>query len=299
MREEDALSSFEAPVAINGYEWRETVYGPALAPRPSEGKPRIYRPFSKQYAALFQEFASLAFTQEAILLFANRYGLLGPPVTLAFHNGEYTPIGDEGELFADGAVPPESDLRRFGIWTSSWTTQIGRMAWVLSAAKNQAAGRSIWFNEAETARGFRDEDERGRRARVAADRTSLAEKLTLALGAVVRPRVEYRRGRFSLQIAPASLIGCLWLQAARALAQPKRFRKCAGPDCKNVIELSLDPVTGARVDAQFCGNACKNRDYRRRQNRARALAGRGQPLSTIAKAVRSDPATVKRWLAVQ
>jgi hypothetical protein len=99
------------------------------------------------------------------------------------------------------------------------------------------------------------------------------------------------RERLGLYIVPDGLIGALWLQFARAVERDSRFRQCA--ECGIWFELA--PGT-ARADKQFCSTACRTKAYRKRQAEAARLHGEGRSLDDIARALESDPDTVRGWI---
>jgi hypothetical protein len=113
------------------------------------------------------------------------------------------------------------------------------------------------------------------------------------LAAIVAPRLVPAAGydKLSLRFDPRSLIGAMWLQAAQVAAEGE-IRLCE--TCGHPI--AVDRTTGARTNAKFCSNACRFRNYRKRQARAAKLSKRGLTASQIAKKLGTDTATVLGWI---
>ena len=82
------LSGFETPAVVEEtwrqYKAKEKQAGPVLGPvleRVDSENLRTYHPMERKHSTLYQDFASVDYTDlEAILDFASRYGLLGLPV---------------------------------------------------------------------------------------------------------------------------------------------------------------------------------------------------------------------------
>jgi hypothetical protein len=100
-----------------------------------------------------------------------------------------------------------------------------------------------------------------------------------------------RRGRSCLHSVPRTFLASLWLQFAQAVTKDREYRRCA--QCLAYIELS--PET-ARTNRQFCGNACRLRLFRERQQRARRMFELGLPPRVIATELNRSEKTIKRWL---
>jgi hypothetical protein len=319
MDDHDALSTFETQVPTEGYEWVDTRDGAVLAARTAAGRPesqRRYRPLSKPFASLFREFSELPIEPDAILNFANRYGMLGGPVAVPVTKKGLSIYSDHprGELLHERTISKATtrEFQRFGKpLPDSWADHIGVMKATLTAAARLAGGETLWDGNVLSIVPPRE--------RVSATHADGAQKvkaptpfargmegpfvathLTKMLRRVVAPRIDWiphpAPGRFRFELAPDSLIGCLWLQVAQALSQQKQYRTCLAPGCGRPIEVSRDPLMGARSDIQFCSDACKSRDYRYRKTEARRLAGEGKTLAQIAKALSRDVATIRRWV---
>jgi hypothetical protein len=248
-----------------------------------------YRPFSKEYSGLFKVFSRLEPNAESILAFANSYGLLGYPVSRNFWGDEVVsapppagpfnasqlqplelpnaPGGAVGELLT---FDPPSPQPGYEPW--SWVGQIRAVGDFVRACEH-----------------FRKEP---------ALAPVIQSVAFIYLGKTVGPALSWSRtsGSFHLRLEPYSLIGALWLQAVRAIAERKSFREC--PVCRTPIEISRSG--GARADAVFCSDKCKTRDYRERVTKACKLARAGKlTLTAIASRLRTDPKTVRKWIEHQ
>jgi hypothetical protein len=273
---------FEWHRADDGYRWTETKLGPTLVAVQQSGPLRMtkYRPFSEQY--LFRDFARLDPSPEAVLGFANRFGMLGYPVALDFLGNEPWTLtsSDPPEVFNASNLPPVELSGFLGCVVGepldndqpkgwSWTAQIRRV-------RNFLAQQSVLNKEPERA-------------------ASLQMSANDALEQTAGPYLTWSptTRSFHLQLRPRSLIGAVWLQAAMAASVPKTFRQCLV--CKTPIEISISQ-TGTRTDAKFCSNQCKTRDYRERKAKARVLRQKGWSLPRIARKLRSDTQTVRQWV---
>ena len=322
MPQHDILAAFRTSVARQGYEWKHMADGPVLVERPSAGgSPITSRPLAVGHESLFLQFSRLKPTQDAILKFANAYGFLGTPVTQHFDDGHLSATylsAPRGELFHAKSVSDRTrkTLRDSGLVhlrRHAWVDHIKGMAAILRAAKKCHAGETLWEGPMLTLGLNKWRVVPSNPARPMPTRSPtpkqrameglfVADRLSRVLGDVAVPHVAWGRGpdggRLRLVLRPASLIGCLWLQAAMALSEQKRFRECLGPGCANVIELSLDHRRGGRrTDTQFCSDACRSRDYRWRRKEARALARKGLTPAKIAQKLRSNTERVRAWLS--
>ena len=113
---------------------------------------------------------------------------------------------------------------------------------------------------------------------------------------LVAPQLEWTRSGASLQLsyAPRNLLGVIWTQVALSLSYEAEYPRCQ--HCSRPFEVAKGPETGQRSDSIFCSNKCKSADYRARKNQALQLANEKVPLKRIAREVRSDAKTVRRWI---
>lgn len=302
----------------NGYAWREgpfsvrfglnleTLEGAALVPI---GESEIaYQPKPD----LFLEFASLDLDSDpTILAFANQYGLLGGgPLWLkpeANHKGERV-AGVKGEVrsywqehlrdmkaavslwqainFEDQTVleqcirwrsakhvtyewPPSSD------WSTPWSIH----ATIASPSQPEILKRLKPGDVVMPARMY------------------LQELANTRLKQFVASRLLWNspdRNRMGLYIAPDTLIGCLWLQLATAIAEFRKFRLCES--CRKPMLIAPEG-SGYRTNRKTCSNACRIRVYERRKKEARRLRVNKISVREIAKRLNTGVEQVKRWIA--
>jgi hypothetical protein len=96
---------------------------------------------------------------------------------------------------------------------------------------------------------------------------------------------------------PRTLLGAIWLQFARALVVPKKYRSCEV--CGKVMEISTDPHSplAKRADALICGDRCrsqKSRDKRKTIRLRREGHGWGRIQEQISGTY--SPTTLKKWV---
>jgi hypothetical protein len=112
------------------------------------------------------------------------------------------------------------------------------------------------------------------------------------VGVEFRLLFERDKRKFASFPIPKSFLSALWLQFARAATENKSFRSCI--QCGTAFEIS--PETG-RTNRKFCSNACRSRYYRDRQDRAIQMAESGKSVRQIAKQLKTDVKTIKRWIS--
>lgn len=280
MKTGNVLADFEWSRAADGYRWEGSGARRFLVPSQDDGKPQRhvkYRLEDKKATALFMEFAALGDDADAHLAFANRFGMLGSPVTSVKTGRSWEPI--DPEPYYDTKTPGVFEHDKYGARLgeffsldvdrfpmSSWLGMSHLMAKIVHARQHRPGANLDWL---------------------------VLRRLNTALHLSVRTHLveaDSDEG-YNLRIRPISLIGAMWLQTGQALTRPKEFRRCV--TCQTLIEVSRE--TGARSDAMFCSDACKSKDLRQRRAEARRLAST-MTAAQIAKRVRSDVATVKRWI---
>ena len=266
----DPLARFEWEVAAGGHEWIVLRWGKklvaALTPHVDQPRPpRLVYPFTKKNAGLFQRFASLPRTTDAILSFANDYGLLGPPIRQQFDSSKsgrvYEVVRLPGVYRREPQYPQKSH---------SWLAQIQLMREFLD------------FSEGTPGR----------------QRMTLKDRVNTALRETCAPVLDWTeehtgQPQFRLDWQPRSLLGALWLQAARSV-DDKSFRPCMS--CGGLMEISRAETTGKKSHSRFCSDKCRVRGYRQRKRQAVQLAQQGWTPARIAKDLGSTTATVRGWL---
>lgn len=273
MKSGNILDDFVWTRARAGYTWRQEHDGALVVPVSNDDAVEHYRLGDRAFSGLFLAFARLKPTPTNIAAFANEFGPLGFPVTVV-HFGPSKVSKEYGRFSTIDAEqlskPPnraERDLGQRGEFVS---------------LRSQLHRRATWSFHIKLMRDLLD----ARKARRGGSWERKWE-LELVLRTSVWPMLD---DDLVGRMQPVSLLGALWLQAI--LAGGRDYRECA--TCSQPIEISR--LGGARTDARFCSNACKTKDFRDRRAEARRLAASGMRTNEIAKRVRSDVATVRRWL---
>jgi hypothetical protein len=304
----------------HGYEWRtgrftmmgaggkpEEREGPALAPVGDFERPYVPSP------DLFLEFASVDPDQEGrILAFANGYGQLGDSSRWLFpkppRKGVKT-TGVDGELRSHW----QEHLHKMKAAVSLWEALRRQDTKLLSQCIQWRGAERVdyeWPPSSDFSTPW------GTHATIASKQTNphllgrlrpgdvqmparmyLQEVVNKSLDKLVAPRLLWTppdRKKMGLFIVPGSLIGCLWLQLANAIAEFRTFRTCEG--CGKPI-LVAPEGSGSRSNKRTCSDACRVRLYARRKSEARRLRDEGVPLPQIAKRLGTGVEQVKRWIA--
>jgi hypothetical protein len=116
----------------------------------------------------------------------------------------------------------------------------------------------------------------------------------------VKPQLAYvsserREGALQFRLAPVDVWGAMWLDLAREIetvgGRPVERRTCQA--CGKPFDVGPDRK---RAHAKFCDDRCRRAAQDRKIRHARALARRGQTVTSIAKALGCQPVTVRGWL---
>jgi hypothetical protein len=265
---------FTWEVSSLGYEWKtaEPVSTPKRKRRYLIEKfavglqrpVRRYRPL-EDASGLFRTFAEIPLTHEGVQTFASMYGMLGKGVT---------------EL----VVPGSSDSVHAGESFECWIEEIGLIRdllglWDALVSKNHSVlAKIIRWNKVGV-RAQWGSGKLGRRGGWIAAQDIRADLLqSFVPGNLLSPGwhclqqllnaqlTKYPAGArllwdrdLALFMAPGSLISAIWFQFAAAIDGNRDYRRCK--HCRRWFEIG-----GARrSDAVFCSNACKFRDFRRKQ----------------------------------
>ena len=95
------------------------------------------------------------------------------------------------------------------------------------------------------------------------------------------------------RLMPKILLGAIWLQFARVVVGHVTYRPCKV--CGKLLTISPEK-NGFRVDREFCGAVCRQRDHRRKVREAKQLKKNGKSAREIAKHFETSLDTIKRWL---
>jgi hypothetical protein len=288
-----------------------------LADCDRQGGSRYYAPL-RETTALFRTFARTPLTRAGIADFANQYGLLGAGVTIDLIDPrrpepdvEEPRVGDPseklGEPFGAWVYQIVSMRRADDLWDAinrrDETKLRQHIHWV-----RRSDAHSVHYNPDPSV----DFNESTPWGQLASTRETPELIRQISTGDVYAPAWLYisrainehlptsvrfeaawpaERAGLPLQFAPTGLLGAMWLQFALAVAGNKRYRACES--CGTWYEVT--PLV-ARKSKMFCSGACRIRHFRKRQEQAWAMKAEGKTANTIAKALETDPETVRGWL---
>jgi hypothetical protein len=237
---------------------------------------------------MFRIFADLDGTEEAVLGFAKRFGLLGKEFKSRRFVKEvpgFPPFDDEVRWFPD-----------FNL-VDRWRTEIASMRLCLAVLRGDNGGVSIesgpvsgspwtlrarWGEFESTVRRISESNSWEITHRFSGKpvvswtsdswRISTSQNYDLLedLGeTITNAHLSSRTPTLLLHdtdvghpvcvARPVNLIGFLWLQLAAAIDGDKPYRKCSANGCGNWFELT--PKV-SRSDKKFCSQACRSRVYR-------------------------------------
>jgi hypothetical protein len=322
----DIPLQFRWQVAEGGYHWLEShpvdgseqirdLFLTHGRPIGAGGFGRIrYQPLAA-FSGLFRVFGDTEPTRDGIKAFADRFGPLGDPIENAIPlydqpKAEGVPLGT-GEPLA--AWNEEILTMRYAIdiWEAARNGDVGRLERVINW-KPDSSGVEIAGHPGVPGGQLPNPPARVERAWIASTHFGddvlgrfvpgdlvqpalhyLQSKINEKLDGRASPRLlwDAKRERLGLYIVPAGLVGALWLQFARAVERDSKFRQCA--ECGIWFELA--PGT-ARADKLYCSTPCRTKAYRKRQAEAARLHGEGCSVEDIARALESDPETVRGWI---
>lgn len=95
-----------------------------------------------------------------------------------------------------------------------------------------------------------------------------------------------------MDIIPTSLLGCIWLQFARAIEGDKVYHQCE--NCKKYFEVGSNQT--GRSDKRFCTPTCKANAHRKLKQEIVELHAQGVSVREIAKRTGKDIEKVKEWV---
>jgi hypothetical protein len=276
---------------------------------------------------LFLTFAELRDTEEAIVGFANRYGVLGGMIddlgiqvvlpngmiTLGFPRNRWiqevwemrravrvwealgygeTPYREPDKRFLQGHIRIDRDRERDGYPYAYYVNEPRppEQAFPLyPAAELIYAGHPFFSYERRRAWNVKH-------PLVHAARFFLAHEINRKLDPYTLLRVEAgaKAGDRELRLVPApkNLLGALWLGLARAVEGMGGYRRCQW--CKTWFEISLEASRRSRL---YCSDAHKQAAYHDRQRHARTLRQDGRSLGEIARTLHVDIGSVRCWTA--
>jgi hypothetical protein len=285
---------FEWYVSETGHQCLSTTPIPRRGQQGSQGdylaerlpkKRRAYEPLV-EHTGLFRTFASLADDKDAIVAFADKYGLLlggNETIFVPLPRGERAAITRDGNL---GSVPAER--------LDTWRAEIAEMRELLAlwcaareSDKKKLAAHLKWHGGDVVS--YRPAPEHSITEEAIWRRER--DPAPMAVGDLIKPALYYLARRVTrrlegdeerpalafpaliwdtdkvapvLVLSPKNLLGALWLQFAQAISGNKIFREC--DECSTWFEVSKSAF---RVNRMYCSGACKAKAYRRRQEKER------------------------------
>jgi hypothetical protein len=278
--------TWRVPTKRVGYSWEgERLVAPAGI------KFHTYDPFEE--TCLFLMFTDLAPEPDAILGFANRFGLLGKGA-----------VNKDGETLESW----RKAIRWFNVLTSLWKA---------SEQYDEPFIREHlhWEKEVVLCHGLPDIPcaalgDPFRLDRAALKRAGVRYKdfesaaiifvhqaLNVAMSNVAPARLflgwdwngENRRSILWYQAS--SLFGVMVAQFFDAVSLDKHFPRCQA--CGRFFDEDED----WRSDRTTCSDACRQKLHRMRREQALQLHAKGKEAQEIARKIRSDVETVQRWIA--
>jgi hypothetical protein len=283
-----------------------------------QGTPvKTYLP-SKEHPRLFLDFARVPIIPSEILKFADDYGLLGlvtegPP-----------DAGERPETVVDWAGQIWEMRTAVDLWLMVQQEDVDNLTMHFQVVTNPPGQRSVVFRSLYDAQlahkeglfqeilnlqafGIPTQETIASTALnpemvevfencdlLAAARRFLAQKVN---GHLPRPfhgqlTVDAGGTRLEWDVIPRSLIDALWLQLAQAISAGKTYRECK--ECGSWFEVS--PEAKHRSNRRFCSDSCRTKAYRKRQERAREMRGRGVDVGTIAEKLDTSRKSAEKWV---
>lgn len=223
---------------------------------------------------LFQVFAALDPTEDAIVRFADRFGLLRQvpgtepagmepfAETIESWRVEIAAMADAVEVWRLLRDDDRSSLSKFIRWERAGVVLFGR-------DEKNAVAMPVGLRASRTPR-FEPGDT------IEPARFFLAEEISRRLRGV-SPFV--REGsdseHFESGFRPEHLLAAMWLQFARAVVGRKDYRPC--DYCREPFEIRF-ASGGKRSHARFCSRACKSaEDYQQRKAKRHASKRSNKP----------------------
>ena len=282
------MFNFQWAIPAGGFRWADRqLYDAEPSARPGRyvvpvaagPHARVYDPFEQ--SALFKTFGSVEPTETGILEFAGKFGLLGGTYT---HRLREPDPGGQPNVFWPGVGETRQD----------WAAEIGLMAHVIDLLDAYRSADAVRLREHIHWEQIRDGYrvlyttpaiagwKRQSTLIAAYPASALA---TVQVGDLIGPAwtailsvanaqlerhplhaalVDRGGGAAALTLPPASLVGALWLQAARSIADSPVIQRCAA--CGEYFQIT----GGKRVDSIYCSPGCRLRAHRAKARAARS-----------------------------
>jgi hypothetical protein len=258
-----------------------------------------YNPL-RTHNGLFRTFAETKTSEEGIVEFANRFGCLGGDVRVTV----LVKTPDGAEVMRDGELQDkwEDEILTMRILIKIWELAKKRdevglgkfIQWkhdaihfLLPPLHSASAGRPRVIAAMQIPPNFRNGDT------VMPARCFLQKRVNEKLHGVRASLLwNVKQTELGLRLVPQSLIGCLWLQFAKAIEGNKNYQQCG--NCQGWFEIGGS--RGARADKKFCSPSCKASAHRKKREEALRLFLGRVPVKEIARQLDTDLATVKSWV---
>jgi len=270
--------------------------------------------FPLEETGLFRTFSDIECNEEGVLCFANRYGGLGR--TASTYIGGETVAGESLETWTE-------EIREMRDLVSLWDLALSGDKKGLAEYIRWEAGRGVRYQKPGVAPDvIEDPSQIIKMPGLIPNLKSIAslhapkQLARFNQSDVIKPAMDHIRKQLNkkmeehkvtarmlwnrsetglgLYIVPASLIGCLWLQFARAVDGDKRYVRCG--DCGKWFEKT--PHEG-RANKKFCTETCKSSAHRKKKQQAYELSTTGLSVDEIARQLDAKPDRVAEWVRYQ
>jgi hypothetical protein len=247
-------------------------------------------------ADLFLRFAQLdPESDEAILSFANTFGLLGPSV--------------HGEPLSHWRERIRPFRKAVWLWQQIQSKDIQQLTKAIIEQRVPLESFSFLGRPGDpdkpepivVAGSIRREllEEMRRADALGRARLYLQAVVNERLAEHVAPRLlwvpeEGHMGLFIVPVPDYSLHGFLWLQLAQSISGSCAFRPCAAPGCGKLMLVAGDG-SGSRTHKTTCSNACRVRLSARKRS-VRQLHREGKTTRQIATKLSASVEQVQGWL---
>ena len=311
----EELTSFAWTVAKDGYRWIESAaagsshkdrYLSTGVPIGTTYPRWRYNPLA--HTALFRDFAEVPLTEDGMLGFANKWGPLGGTATV--------PVGVKSVPEKKAVLLGDGESARF------WFSEIRDMKelvelWDMTSQGDPRLGERIEWGENRViyigprVPGFPPNSRS--RAEIAQASHSPEVFNRFVRGDLALPALHYiqkcvndkltkhnvsarllwdsHHQHLGMYLVPASLIGCLWFQFARAIDGERKYNRC--PICRKWFETTS---TVSRSDRVFCSPSCKAGNHRKKIAEARKMHANGLSPKKIAQMLDTSVKSVNGWL---
>jgi len=308
----DEIFDFRWPVSETGYKIMSGQPGGIMNWQPdatksesfvTHGVPigearrsRFYHPLVT-HPDLFLKFAASKPTEEGVLTFANHYGLLKGDEVFATDQLNF---GIHGDRLDDW----KNEMKRMHETVALWEMQkVGRakLANVIRWREDRVSYR--WTFGGGTLASKEERPHWFKRWKHGETQGPTLMLIQIEINGYLRDgvgaQIRWNAAGTGMDtyFVPKNLLGAMWLQFARALLWPKKYRPCQV--CGDLMEISTDPHSqvAKRADALICGDRCRSQKSRDKKKTVR-LRREGFAWSRIQEEISGtySPTTLKQWV---